>query len=130
LGQELDWKYLEGLSMLDDMLIALMLEFYQEEPTNLFQQSVGLFLHAEVSLVLRIRKGNECFYNEYQIMIKCYLHQYKKCLLNSVVKTESFECEHNNFNRYMSSNDPAFGILKSYFNKDFTERYIQEFLFN
>jgi hypothetical protein len=30
----------------------------------------------------------------------------------------------------MSSNDPAFGILKSYFNKDFTEKYIQEFLFN
>lgn len=79
---------------------------------------------------LWVRKGNECFYNEYQIMIKCYLHQYKKCLFNSDIKKESFEDKHNNFNRYMSSNDPAFGILKSYFSKDFTERYIQEFLFN
>jgi hypothetical protein len=79
---------------------------------------------------LWLRKSNKCFYNEYQIMIKCYLHQYKKCLFNSVAKKESFEDEHNNFNRYMSSNDPAFGILKSYFNTNFTEKYIQEFLFN
>jgi 15,16-dihydrobiliverdin:ferredoxin oxidoreductase len=102
------------------------IEMFPDAKTN---TSKFYNLNQYFSNKLWIRKGNECFYNEYQIMLKCYLHQYKKCLFNSNIKKESFQDEHNNFNRYMSSNDPAFGILKSYFSKDFTEKYIQEFLF-
>ena len=105
----------------------LYIEMFPNTKTN---ESKFYDLNQYFSNKLWIRKDNECFYNEYQIMLKCYLHQYKKCLFNSNIKKESFQDKHYNFNRYMSSNDPAFGILKSYFNKDFTEKYIQEFLFN
>ena len=78
---------------------------------------------------LWIKKNSECFYNEYQIMVKCYLHQYTKCLMNSTPKKESFAEHHQKFDDYMSTNDPAFGILKSYFNKEFAEKYVKYFLF-
>ncbi len=79
---------------------------------------------------LWISKRNTDFYNEYQIMVKCFLHQYKKCLSSSKKLKESYKKNHNQYNDYMTKNDPAFGILKSYFGKEFAEDYICNFLFS
>jgi len=79
---------------------------------------------------LWIRRKKEDFYNEYQIMLKCFLHQYKKCLYAEEKSTITFEQQQNEYNCYMKTNDPAYGILKSYFNKDFAEEYIDNFLFS
>ena len=79
---------------------------------------------------LWLSKREEEFYNEYQIMVKCFMYQYKKCLLQSKKNTSSFEFNQSQYNKHMSLNDPAFGILKSYFNKDFATNYIHNFLFS
>jgi len=76
-----------------------------------------------------IRKDNKDFYNEYQIMLKCYLHQYKKCLYNSQLKSVSYLNKHQKYNEHMSLYDPAYGILKNYFPEEFVKKYIQGFLF-
>jgi 15,16-dihydrobiliverdin:ferredoxin oxidoreductase len=79
---------------------------------------------------LWLSKRSEDFYNEYQIMVKCFIHQYKKCLLESEKNNSSFEFNQSQYNQYMSLNDPAFGVLKSYFNEEFAENYIHNFLFS
>jgi len=63
-------------------------------------------------------------------MVKCFLHQYKKCLDSSEQSEFSQEDIHSKYNEYMSENDPAFGILKSYFGSEFSEKYIHNFLFS
>ena len=79
---------------------------------------------------LWLRRRNEEFYDEYQIMVKCFMYQYKKCLLESKENSSSFKFHQSQYNNYMALNDPAFGILKSYFNKDFAKDYIHNFLFS
>lgn len=79
---------------------------------------------------LWISKRKQDFYNEYQIMVKCFLHQYRKCLESYTKSNRSFKDKHIQYNEYMSTNDPAFGILKSYFGKEFAEEYIHNFLFS
>jgi hypothetical protein len=34
------------------------------------------------------------------------------------------------YNEHMAANDPAFGVLKSYFGKEFAKEYIHNFLFS
>lgn len=77
-----------------------------------------------------IKKQREDFYNEYLIWVKNYLHQYKKLISICNKSSKSFETMHQKYNYHMASNNPAFGILKSYFGKDFSQKYITEFLFS
>ena len=80
---------------------------------------------------LWIKKDKNNFYDEYEIWIKCYLHQYKKILKNSnynINYNTEINC-YKEYNQYMSDNDPAFGILRSYFDRIFAEKYIRQFLF-
>lgn len=79
---------------------------------------------------LWLHKRQVDFYNEYQIMVKCFLHQYRKCLLSSERVTQSVQKNHMMYNEHMAANDPAFGVLKSYFGKEFAKEYIHNFLFS
>lgn len=79
---------------------------------------------------LWVRKRATDFYTEYQIMLKCFLYQYKKCLYSMNESQYSFENNQEKYNIHMATNDPAYGILKSYFDKDFAENYIHNFLFS
>ncbi len=79
---------------------------------------------------LWIRRRTQDFYDEYQIMLKCFLHQYKKCLYSVEQNTITLEQQQSQYNDYMSTNDPAHGILKSYFGEDFAKQYIDDFLFS
>lgn len=76
------------------------------------------------------KRQNKNFYGEYLIWFKCYLYQYQKYLCDSHSQNESFESIHVQYNYHMSQKDPALGILKSYFGKDFANKYIHEFLFS
>ena len=79
---------------------------------------------------LWVRKKSHDFYNEYQIMLKCFLYQYKKCLYAEKEKVVSFEKNHAEYNFHMKNKDPALGILKSYFGENFAKEYIDDFLFS
>ena len=100
-------------------------DFPNTKETNLKRYDVNRFFSEK----LWIKKSNKDFYSEYCIWAKCYLYQYKKMVEcenpENPVDTDSFA----EYNEYMSSNDPAFGILKSYFNEHFAEDYINQFLF-
>lgn len=106
------------------------LTFLESFPNRKINDSSFYDLDQFFSPKLWLHKRQEDFYNEYQIMVKCFLHQYKKCLLCSQTITQSLENNHMMYNDNMTANDPAFGILKSYFGKDFTEEYIHNFLFS
>lgn len=105
-------------------------QFLEMFPNRKVNKTVFYNFDLFFSKKLWINKRNEDFYNEYQIMVKCFLHQYKKCLLKSQKSNSSFKEQQQQYNEYMALNDPAFGVLKSYFNEDFATNYIHNFLFS
>lgn len=106
------------------------LKFIDEFPDRRQEKEIFYDFSKFFSKKLWIRRRNNDFYSEYQIMVKCFLHQYKKCLESSKETKLSYDDIHKNYNEYMSENDPAFGILKSYFGSEFSEKYINNFLFS
>ena len=75
------------------------------------------------------KRQSKDFYNEYLIWVKCYLHQYQKYLYDLHLSPNTLESLHQEYNLHMSHKDPAFGVLKIYFGKEFSKKYIGEFLF-
>ena len=106
------------------------LTFLEEFPDKKVDESCFYDLDRFFSPKLWLHKRQEDFYNEYQIMVKCFLNQYQKCLLSSQKVTYSLQNDHMGYNKHMADNDPAFGVLKSYFGKEFAEEYIHNFLFS
>jgi len=106
------------------------LTFLEMFPDKSVDESCFYDLDQFFSPKLWLHKRQEDFYDEYQIMVKCFLHQYQKCLLSSQKVTQSHQNIHMKYNECMATNDPAFGILKSYFDKQFAEEYIHNFLFS
>lgn len=76
-----------------------------------------------------IKKQPEDFYEEYFEVVSKYLNRFKDCLYSSEKTTSVFE-DHIKYDAHLSTTDPAYGILKSYYNKDFAEKYIDTFLFD
>ena len=109
----------------DKLYLSYLNDFPNTKITDLKRYDISRFFSDK----FWIKKSSADFYSEYCIWVKCYLHQYKKMIdsgkTGNPIDTESFE----DYNRYMSNNDPAFGILKSYFSEHFAEDYINQFLF-
>lgn len=106
------------------------LKFLKMFPNKTIDNSCFYDLEYFFSPKLWLHKRKEDFYNEYQIMVKCFLHQYQKCLLSSQKVTQSNQNSQIQYNEHMTTNDPAFGILKSYFGEQFSEEYLHNFLFS
>jgi len=70
------------------------------------------------------------FYEDYLDTVKKYLERYKECLLDSDIRPHSSFSLQKAYDTHMAENDPAHGILKAYFSKQFAETYIKTFLFN
>lgn len=110
----------------EDMYIQPYLNKF---PNRTKEQSKIYDLNKYFSKKLWLTNSNCCFYDEYLIWFEKYLNQYKICLENSK-KIISSELYHKGYDQHLSSTDPAYGILKSHYNKDFAEKYIYEFLFD
>lgn len=102
------------------------LEFF---PNKKITESKYYDLNTFFSNHLWVKKEKKDLINEYQILLKCYLCQYLKCIRNSYPITHDNQLEHLKYNQHMGENDPVAGILKSYFGKEFSQKYIKEFLF-
>lgn len=100
-------------------------EFPDTKVKNLKQYDINRFF----SKKFWVKKSDNNFYSEYIIWVKCYLYQYKKLIESEKTKKFIDKNPFLGYNEYMSSNDPAFGILKSYFDGNFAEKYIKQFLF-
>lgn len=76
-----------------------------------------------------IKKETKDFYQDYSLVVEEYLKRFKRCLYNSEKTSSSYE-HHRGYDIHLSTTDPAYGILKSYYDKDFAEKYINTFLFD
>ena len=76
-----------------------------------------------------LKKTESDFYAEYIDTTDKFLDRYKECLF-STEKSDSNESFHIAYDKHMSANDPAHGILKSYYSEEFANKYIDTFLFD
>ena len=76
-----------------------------------------------------LKKTTEDFYDDYINTTNTFLERYKECLFSTKKSTGSKEF-HVAYDKHMSTNDPAHGILKSYYSKEFADNYINTFLFD
>lgn len=76
-----------------------------------------------------IRKTEYDFYDEYLEVTSKFLQSYKECLTNSVKTDTSYKFQVD-YDEHMAANDPAHGILKSYYSQTFADNYIKTFLFD
>jgi len=74
-------------------------------------------------------KRDTDFYEEYITTTQRYLEQYKICLTETQ-EGPIDEQFHIDYDVHMAANDPAHGILKSYYSEQFASDYIRTFLFN
>jgi len=105
------------------------LNYLEMFPDTKIKKSKFYDLNAFFSKKFWTKRQSKDFYNEYLIWVKCYLHQYQKYLYDSYSSSNTFESLHKEYNQHMSQKDPAFGVLKIYFGKEFSKKYINEFLF-
>jgi len=109
----------------DKLYLSYLKDFPNTKVNNLKRYNINRFFSEK----FWIKRSNIDFYSEYCIWVKCYLHQYKKVIESGQKGTPIDKYPFREYNTYMSSNDPAFGILKSYFSESFAEDYINNFLF-
>ncbi len=78
---------------------------------------------------LWLKSNNKCFYIEYLNQLDLYLKKYKVCLEESK-QTSSNYLYQKGYDYHLSSTDPAYGILKANYSKEFADKYIYNFLFD
>ena len=76
-----------------------------------------------------LKKDTTDFWDEYITTTDLFLSRYKSCLFESEPIDSSMGF-HIDYDSHMSANDPAHGILKSYYSQEFADNYIKDFLFN
>jgi len=76
-----------------------------------------------------LKKETTDFWDEYIKTTDLFLNRYRTCLFESKSVDSSMDF-HVDYDRHMSANDPAHGILKSYYSQEFAYNYINDFLFN
>jgi hypothetical protein len=76
-----------------------------------------------------LRKSTEDFYSEYIDWADRYLSRYRLCVEEMAPGADCSKL-HEAYDTHMATNDPAHGILKAYFSKDFADIYTNEFLFS
>jgi hypothetical protein len=77
---------------------------------------------------LWIKTDREDFYSEYIDKLELYLSRYKNCIKKC--GQSSAHIYQTNYDNHLSYTDPAYGIIKSYYTKEFARRYINNFLFD
>jgi len=75
------------------------------------------------------KKSAEDFSEEYADWADRYMGRYRMALMDGDVG-ESNKPLHVDYDRHMALNDPAHGILKSYFGAEFADFYFHRFLFD
>jgi len=76
-----------------------------------------------------IKKQSKDFYDDYSLVVEKYLKKFQSCLEEAEPVQSSYEY-HKGYDTHLSTTDPAYGILKSYYDKNFAEKYISTFLFD
>ena len=77
---------------------------------------------------LWVKSDKTNFYEEYLKDLELYLKRYLKMMAKP--RRENARELQGQYDKHLAGTDPALGILKSYYDKEFAEKYIHEFLFD
>lgn len=106
-----------------------ILEYLWDLPDRDKEHSKFYDLSKYFSRKFWIKKTDIDFYEEYLDMNANLLQRYKECL-RETVQMDTSKKFHVDYDEHMVSNDPAHGILKSYYSQTFADDYIKTFLFD
>lgn len=106
-----------------------ILEYLWDLPDRDKEDSKFYDLSKYFSKKFWIKKTDVDFYDEYLDMNENLLQRYKECL-RETVQTDTSRQFHVDYDQHMAANDPAHGILKSYYSQTFADDYIKTFLFD
>lgn len=102
--------------------------YLNDQPDRVKNVSKIYDLDTYFSKKLWLKSADENFYTEYLDKLSLYLERYDLC-----IKKCGMEPSHiyqKGYDYHLSYTDPAYGILKSYYDKEFARKYINNFLFD
>lgn len=112
----------------DDYHSKYIEKYLGDQEDRIKNESKIYDLDTYFSKKLWIKTDRQDFYAEYLDKLELYLSRYKEC---------TKKCEQNSahlfqrgYDYHLSYTDPAYGIIKSYYTKDFAKKYINNFLFD
>lgn len=103
-------------------------KYLNDQPNRIKENSKIYDLNNYFSKKLWVKTENYNFYEEYLKKLTLYMFRYNECI-KKCVREESYTFQ-KKYDNHLSYTDPAYGILKSYYDKDFSRKYINEFLFD
>jgi hypothetical protein len=104
-------------------------EYLYDFPLRTAEQSKFYDLSTYFSNRFWTKKSDTDFHEEYIDWTDRYLGRYRMALMDGAIG-ESNRDFHAAYDKHMAENDPAHGILKSYFSREFADFYVKEFLFD
>ena len=103
-------------------------EYLGDQPDRTKNKSNIYDLNKFFSKKLWIKSDTTNFYDEYLAKIELYINRYTK-MMAKPRRENSLELQID-YDKHLAGTDPAYGILKTYYDKDFAEKYINTFLFD
>lgn len=100
-----------------------------EFPVRSVEESKFYDLSKYFSSRFWIKKSDQEFHDEYLDRVDMYAVRYRRALEGGR-QTSSNKQAHVDYDTHMAVNDPAHGILKSYFSDEFADFYVNKFLFD
>tara|TARA_B000000557_G_C20789763_1_gene450457 strand:+ start:1035 stop:1715 length:681 start_codon:yes stop_codon:yes gene_type:complete len=103
-------------------------KWLEDQPDRTKNKSNIYDLNKFFSKKLWIKSDKSNFYEEYLEKLELYLRRYTKMMAlpnhsNSLVLQKEYD-------KHLAGTDPAYGILKTYYDQEFAEKYINTFLFD
>lgn len=109
--------------------LSPIMEVLSLQPDRIVEKSVHYDLQEFFSPKMWHERGGKEVYLNFQTACEVYIHQYYTLLQGNSPLNVDYPSTHKKYNGYMGANDPAHGILKGYFDQEFADDYIREFLF-
>lgn len=104
-------------------------EYLYDFPHRSVEDSKFYDLSTYFSSKFWIKKSTTDFHQEYMDWVDRYMSRYRMALEGGESWFDNRQA-HNDYDKHMAENDPAHGILKSYFSEEFANFYVQNFLFD
>jgi hypothetical protein len=106
-----------------------VMEALSSEPDRKVEKSAFYDLNGFFSPKMWHERGGKEIYEPFKEAAERYIDRYYGLLGGNLPSGGDYRTLHAPYNEYMGANDPAHGILKAYFSKEFADEYIREFLF-
>jgi hypothetical protein len=105
-----------------------ILPYLSDQPDRVKNVSKVYDLDKYFSKKLWLKNTDNNFYEEYLTKLDLYLERYNDCIKKcGTGQSHIFQI---GYDHHLSYTDPAYGILKSYYDKEFARKYINNFLFD